>query len=82
MVLDDDGNPLRDRVSLFNIEGGGRRRGGLAAAGRFPQISLHLGGDEPLFPKGVHRFTGFEESHSLTMLTRPRKPHPRSQRIR
>ena len=60
----------------------GRRqwRGGLAAAAGLLELSLRLRGDKPFIPKGVHRFASFEESDawSLTMLTRPRKPAPRS----
>ncbi len=60
----------------------GRRRWarGLAAAGGLLDLALRLRGDKPFVPKGVHRFTSFEESDawSLKMLTRSRKHARRS----
>lgn len=60
----------------------GRRqwRSGLAAAAGLLDLALRLRGNKPFIPKGVHRFASFEESDAwfLTMLTRPRKPAPRS----
>ena len=55
----------------------GRRvwRGGLEAAAPLLDLSLALRGDKPFVPKGVHRFTSFEESDAwlLRMMTRPAK---------
>ena len=60
----------------------GRRqwRGGLAASANLLELALRLRGSKPFVPKGVYRFASFEESDawSLMMLTRPRKPAPRS----
>jgi hypothetical protein len=60
----------------------GRRRWaqGLAATAPLLQLVLQLRGDRPFLPRGVHRFRSFEESEewTLRMLTRPRKPVPRS----
>jgi hypothetical protein len=56
----------------------GRRRWarGLAATAPLLQLVRDLRGDKPFLPKGVHRFSSFEESEqwTLKMLTRPRKP--------
>jgi hypothetical protein len=57
----------------------GRRvpsRGGLAAAQRFLDLVIHLRGDKPFLPKGVHRFRSFEDSQtwSIQMMARRRKP--------
>ena len=64
----------------MKVIGRRRWRGGLAAAAGLLDLALRLRGDKPFIPKGVHRFASFEESDawSLTMLTRPRKPAPRS----
>lgn len=64
----------------MKVVGRRRWRGGLAAAAGLLDLALRLRGDKPFIPKGVHRFASFEESEawSLTMLTRPRKPVPRS----
>jgi len=55
----------------------GRRvwRGGLEATAPLLELSLALRGDKPFVPKGVHRFTSFEESDAwlLRMMTRPAK---------
>ena len=55
----------------------GRRvwRGGLEATAPLLDLSLALRGDKPFVPKGVHRFTSFEESDAwlLRMMTRPAK---------
>lgn len=60
----------------------GRRRlqGGLVTAAGLLEIAARLRGAKPFVPKGVHRFTTFEESDEwfLTMLTKPRKPGRRS----
>lgn len=60
----------------------GRRRWGqgLAATAPLLRLSLQLRGDKPFLPKGVYRFSSFEESEewTLKMLTRPRKPGRRS----
>ena len=60
---------------------GGRRWGkGLAATAPLLRLSLQLRGDKPFLPRGVYRFSSFEESEewTLKMLTRPRKPGRRS----
>ena len=53
----------------------GRRvwRGGLDATAPLLDLSVALRGDKPFVPKGVHRFTSFEESDAwlLRMMTRP-----------
>ena len=55
----------------------GRRvwRGGLEATAPLLDLSVALRGDKPFVPKGVHRFTSFEESDAwlLRMMTRPSK---------
>jgi hypothetical protein len=53
---------------------------GLAATAPLLQLVLQLRGDRPFLPRGVYRFRSFEESEewTLRMLTRPRKPVPRS----
>jgi len=60
----------------------GRRRWaeGLVASAPLLRLVLHLRGDKPFLPKGVHRFRTFEESEewTLRMLARPPKPGPRS----
>ncbi len=55
----------------------GRRKpgsGGLERAAGFLELVRVLRGKKPFIPKGVHRFTSFEESAAWTlrMLTRPR----------
>lgn len=51
-------------------------RGGLEATAPLLDLSARLRGDKPFVPKGVHRFTSFEDSDAwlLRMLTRPPKP--------
>ena len=60
----------------------GRRRWGrgLVATAPLLELGLKLRGDKPFLPRGVHRFRSFEESEewTLKMLTRPRRPAPRS----
>lgn len=74
-ITTDDDAPLPMKVV-------GRRRWGrgLVATAPLLALSLRLRGDKPFLPRGVHRFRSFEESEewTLRMLTRPRKPGPRS----
>ena len=55
----------------------GRRvwRSGLEATAPLLDLSLALRGDKPFVPKGVYRFSSFEESDAwlLRMMTRPAK---------
>lgn len=53
----------------------GRRKppsGGLLAAAPLLALVVRLRGDKPFVPRGVHRFTSFEESNewSMRMMTR------------
>ena len=49
---------------------------GLLAAAAFPDLVIALRGDKPFIPKGVHRFSAFEESRewSIRMMGRRRNP--------
>jgi hypothetical protein len=53
---------------------------GLAASAPLLRLTLGLRRDKPFLPRGVYRFHSFQESDEwiLKMLTRPRKPGPRS----
>ncbi len=56
----------------------GRRKpssGGLVAAAPFLSMVIRLRGNKPFIPKGLHRFTSFEECESWTlkMMARPPK---------
>ena len=67
-----------DREQM-NVKVIGRRRpgkGGLVAAAGLLRMAVILRGDKPFIPKGVFRFSSFEESESwsLTMMTRNRNP--------
>ena len=50
------------------------RRSGLPAAEKFLEMVIALRGDKPFIPRGVHRFSTFEESHrwSIRMMARRR----------
>ena len=69
---------VRDSLTELPTKVVGRRRwrGGLAAAAPLLDLTVRLRGDKPFVPRGVHRFTSFEESDAwlLRMLTRPPKP--------
>ena len=56
------------------------RGSGLHAAAKFLDMVIALRGDKPFIPRGVHRFSTFEESQrwSIRMMARRRKPDPRS----
>ena len=66
----------RKQISVKVI---GRRRpgkGGIVAAAGLLKMVLILRGDKPFIPKGVFRFSSFQESESwsLKMMTRSRTP--------
>ena len=56
------------------------RETGLPAAEKFLDMVIKLRGDKPFIPRGVHRFSTFEESQawSLRMMARRRNPVRRS----
>lgn len=63
----------------MNVKVIGRRRpgkGGIVAAAGLLKMAVILRGDKPFIPKGVFRFSSFEESESwsLKMMTRNRNP--------
>lgn len=53
---------------------------GLPAAAKFLDMVIALRGDKPFIPRGVHRFSTFEESQawSIRMMARRRNPDRRS----
>ena len=59
----------------------GEPRPGLPAAEKFLEMVIALRGDKPFIPRGVHRFSTFEESHrwSIRMMARRRNPDCHSQ---
>ncbi len=59
---------------------GVRRPGGLPAAEKFLEMVIALRGDKPFIPRGVCRFSTFEESQlwSIRMMARPRNPDRRN----
>jgi len=66
----------REQVNVKVI---GRRRpgkGGILAAAGLLKMAVILRGDKPFIPKGVYRFSSFQESESwsLKMMTRNRNP--------
>lgn len=69
---------VRDSAAELATKVVGRRtwRGGLTSAAPLLDLAVKLRGDKPFVPKGVHRFTSFEESEAwfLRMLTRPPRP--------
>ena len=56
------------------------REVGLPAAAKFLDMVVALRGDKPFIPRGVHRFSTFEESQawSIRMMARRRIPDRRS----
>ena len=61
----------------------GRRSGresGLSSAARFLDMVIALRGDKPFIPRGVHRFSTFDESQawSIRMMARRRNHDRRS----
>jgi hypothetical protein len=69
----------REQISVKVI--GSRRpgKGGIVAAAGLLKMVLILRGDKPFIPKGVFRFSSFQESESwsLKMMTRNRTPRRR-----
>ena len=53
---------------------------GLPAAAKFLDMVIALRGDKPFIPRGVHRFSTFEESQawSIRMMAHRRSPGRRS----
>ena len=53
---------------------------GVQSAEAFLDMVIALRGDKPFIPKGVHRFSGFEESQawSMRMMGRRRSPGHRA----
>ena len=53
---------------------------GIQSAEAFLDMVIALRGDKPLIPKGVHRFSGFEESQawSIRIMGRRRSPDRRA----
>jgi hypothetical protein len=72
--------PIADTELPMKVVGNRRWPAGLVANADLLRLNLQLRGDKPFLPRGVHRFRSFEESEewTLTMLTRPPKPGPRS----
>ena len=60
----------------MKVVGSRRSRGGLLRAAPFLQLIVLLRGKKPFIPKGVHRFSSFEESQrwSIKMMARGRNP--------
>jgi hypothetical protein len=57
----------------------GRRipdRGNLIGAAEFLKLVIRLHGGKPFIPKGVHRFTHFEESQQWTIRMMAREMNP------
>ena len=54
--------------------------GGLPAAAKFLDMVIARRGNKPFIPRGVHRFSSFEESQawSIRMMARRRNPDHRS----
>ena len=64
----------------MKVVGSRRASGGLLKAAAFLEMIVALRGKQPFIPKGVHRFSSFEESQrwSIKMMARRRNPaHPR-----
>ena len=53
-----------------------RRRKGLPAAAAFLDMVIALRGGKPFIPKGVHRFSGFEESQEWSIRMMGRRWNP------
>jgi len=71
-------NPCGEPVKV--VGGRMRRRKGPSAAEGFLDVVVTLRGDKPFNPKGIHRFSGFEESQawSIRMMGRRRSPGRRA----
>ena len=56
------------------------RESSLPAAAKFLDMMIAIGGHKPFIPRGVHRFSTFEESQqrSIRMMARRRHLDPRS----
>ena len=61
-------------VQEMKVVGSRRSRGGLVKAAPFLRLIISLRGGKPFIPKGVHRFSSFEESQlwSIKMMARER----------
>jgi hypothetical protein len=66
-------------VEEMKVVGSRRSRGGLLNAAPFLKMIISLRGKKPFIPKGVHRFSSFEESQawSIKMMARQRNPDRR-----
>jgi hypothetical protein len=75
-----DGNVRDDDELPMKVVGRRRWGSGFPAAAPLLRLNIKLRGDKPFHPRGVYRFRSFEECDewTLKMLTRPRKPVPRS----
>ena len=69
-----------DRTLDMKVVGRRRWGRGLVATAPLLRLNLKLRGSKPFVPRGVYRFTSFEESArwTLRMLTRPPRPGRRS----
>lgn len=56
-----------------------RSRGGLVTAAPFLELIVALRGEKPFIPKGLHRFSTFEESQQWSITMMARKPNPARQ---
>ena len=72
--------PLGEAEEGMRVVGRRTTGRGLVATAPLLRLAVELRGGKPFLPRGVHRFRSFEESEewTLTMLTRPSKPAPRS----
>jgi len=63
-------------VQEMKVVGSRRSGGGLVKAAPFLRLIVSLRGSKPFLPKGVHRFSSFEESQqwSIKMMARQRNP--------
>jgi hypothetical protein len=63
-------------MNEMKVLGSRRSRGGLLRAAPFLELIVSLRGKTPFIPKGIHRFSTFEESQqwSIKMMARPRNP--------
>jgi hypothetical protein len=60
----------------MKVLGSRRSRSGLQQAGPFLELIVSLRGKKPFIPKGVHRFSSFEESQQWSIKMMTRKPNP------
>jgi hypothetical protein len=65
-------------VPVMKIVGSRRPGTGLLKAAPFLELIVALRGRKPFIPRGIHRFTSFEESQtwSMRMMARTRNPDP------